>query len=1035
MPSLSPDSNLSTATCPQPVAAGLAGKLAEACWLGAAGVIPLLMDPNAASRFLPIKTVALNALGFIAAAALLTRLLSGAPRSKSVEERWWLPVISLLAALAVSTACSVTPAESLWGGYEFLQGSVSMACQLALFAAAVVFLRTEAQIKRLAAVVVAASLPMGGYLLLQKGGLDPLASEDKSLNLHSFAGNSNFAAGLLVLAAPLAWYLVRDFFRRKAWVAAIFCCLICLLQFTAVLASGKRGAFLAFLAAVFVVVAIHFSLRRRILPLLIAAMIGLATLAGLAGLAWVSEQDSDFQKIPVVNRLSRIVPVGGKTGDSFRRDLWDEAPALVIPIKPSPLPDGKDDLWFLRPVIGYGPETLPVILPASDFIMSRGAPGKNIESRFHSLFWDLLQSIGLFGVLSLLALISFVFTGGFHSLHLPEKAIRWKRIFAAGLITGTVAGLIFGLFMSWGYFGLGFPLGALAGIVLAPLCSTWAARASANQSGADEMPVVFLMASFVAHWVDMAFLFPTPTSSGPFWVIAGAVLAMGRAGFVRDSVECSDDLEHAPKARRGLAVAVGIIAGTQLLTLVNAFLHTNPLESCTSVAIIKNSFTELRWVAQPSHLTTLLVIPCWLGGVLILSTAFSKGRVRGTTWFVGAITALPAAVAWLVWKAGLLASTASRPTPSTPFDVFENQASALELASICILAAFLAMIGMLSLTLPTNPRVFVCRRSGPFMLGAGIILLALALTGIIVSQFPLLRSEASGGLAKWFTTIQHHAAAAAMHERALNSNPRDLFNRIDGSQAHFAVAERSADVAACLQSMRRAENILARGIELEDRNILNVFLANALMRQALELPAGPEREAIGLRAAKAFKAALVYAPKSEVVWFDASMVHREILHDPGAADVLLKQADTISVNWRDPYSLGVQYAFQVGKTANPTLRIAYGRRGISCYDRAIQAALPSDARTALPLLTAKGTLLMNIGAFDDAKNCLLEAAKLGQGYDSWQAHAMLAEIFLKSGDGALAEPHLDLAILHAPAAQRSSLMALKERIRKPATRK
>jgi Tfp pilus assembly protein PilF len=114
-------------------------------------------------------------------------------------------------------------------------------------------------------------------------------------------------------------------------------------------------------------------------------------------------------------------------------------------------------------------------------------------------------------------------------------------------------------------------------------------------------------------------------------------------------------------------------------------------------------------------------------------------------------------------------------------------------------------------------------------------------------------------------------------------------------------------------------------------------------------------------------------------------------------------------------------------TASPALNPAYGRRGVEYFTKALAGpgGLPEEENARLRI--AKGTLLMNLRQPGDARDCLLEATRLGETPDLWRAHAMLAELFLKAGDLSAAGPHLDEAIKRAPDEARLNLQQLKAR--------
>jgi tetratricopeptide (TPR) repeat protein len=322
--------------------------------------------------------------------------------------------------------------------------------------------------------------------------------------------------------------------------------------------------------------------------------------------------------------------------------------------------------------------------------------------------------------------------------------------------------------------------------------------------------------------------------------------------------------------------------------------------------------------------------------------------------------------------------------------------------------------------------------SGKKRVGVPALLVAVAGASLCVvairqTQVPILLNEASADYARSLDSLRLSAGAAELYRRASDHAPRDLNARIQGTKALMTVAETSSDTDQYLRTVRKAEAYLEAGLKLGDRNVLNYYHGNVLMRQAVEMPAGAEREATARRAHAAYEAALIYAPNTEVAWFERSLVERILLGDKAAADASLARADEIAATV-DAVVFGEQYSYQMQTTVNPVLNPAYGKRGVDYFTRALVGAASLPAEKRADLLVTKGTLLVNLRQPGEARACLLEATKLGETTDRWRAHAMLAELFLKAGDRASAAPHLDEAIGRAPDAPRRNLQELKARV-------
>ena len=1010
-------------------------RLIEACWLVAAGVLPLLMDPLAADRFLPLKMGLLNSLGLVAAAALLVRLVERLGGRRPSVPFWAAAGVILLAFHGLSTIGSLNWRDSLWGGDAFLQGSLALFCQLSLFAGVASCLRRPEQIQRLVGVILAASLPLALYAIYQRLGWDPLSHESGNHAPVSFAGNPIIAAGSLLFAMPLcAWKLLSAMREGKAGegrAAAVYYGLLLVVQIAALIATGKRGPFLGMLAAVACAAVLHAICMRRFRRALAAITLTASLILGLAGLALLSRENPSIGQIPVVKRLAKIVPVGGETGDSFRKQVWEKSPAMTLRGSPMVFPDGQTDVWWrIRPLVGYGPETLPALFPQHIRIRgaSGAAPGSSIESRLHNSFWDTVQSVGLLGLAATLLLQAVVFSRGFAGLGLRGARFRPWRLAAAGVLLGLFSGLAMELYFGTGFFGLGFPVGFAGGLILWPLAAEWRGRqvAAAGGCGSASSLMIALLAALTAHWIDMCFSFATANTSALAWICAGGIVALG--GHAMQSGDGREVMERPPEAPWfATALWRGVLAGGMLAALCHAFITDFSPQAASAGEILRHSLTRLVHNQEPSHLVFRLLVPAWLGALLLLACCQGKGYGRWRGYAFSGVLSFLIAAAWSFWKAGKLAEAGGFPAPATPLAEVIRKASQLENLAVGYFLFLLVMVMLVAVLLDFMSGRVVLRRPGVPALAAAVIAGVSCAFAIRATQLPLLAGQGSVALASRLGALQQHQSATEIHLRVLRHNPRDIFSRIDGSKAAMAVAERSQDSGECLRAMRGAEKILQDGLRLNYRNVLHYFLGNVLMRQAFEMPAGAERESTARRSRAAYAAALVYAPNTEVAWFEASLVERNLLGDQAAADARLARADGIAATV-DPVIFGEQYTYQMQTTANPVLNPAYGKRGVEFYTRAIDGAgaLPAEKRARL--LVAKGTLLVNLRQPDEARGCLLDATRLGETPELWRAHAMLAELFLKAGDSKAAGPHLDEAIRRAPDEARQNLQQLKAHV-------
>ncbi|MCZ7667759.1 MAG: hypothetical protein M5U34_11365 [Chloroflexi bacterium] len=125
------------------------------------------------------------------------------------EEALWripfvLPVFALVVVYLLSTLFSVTPAVSLLGSYQRLQGTYSTLSYITIFALVAATMRRREQVSRLVTFIIITSIPVAFYGLLQHFDLDPLPwGGDVTVRVAGHMGNAIFIAAYLIMAAPL----------------------------------------------------------------------------------------------------------------------------------------------------------------------------------------------------------------------------------------------------------------------------------------------------------------------------------------------------------------------------------------------------------------------------------------------------------------------------------------------------------------------------------------------------------------------------------------------------------------------------------------------------------------------------------------------------------------------------------------------------------------------------------------------------------------------------------------------------------------
>lgn len=525
----------------------------EAAWLAAMMVTPVFFNIYSSRIFEPEKLAVLRSLALLILACWLLKLYEEGGRITAgggSDKPFWknllkLPLLPWVFALALvfilSTLFSVSPQVSLWGSYPRLQGAYTTFSYLVIFGAMIANLRRRAQVERLIGVFVLTSLPVSLYGLLQRFQIDPIPwGGDVSLRIASTLGNSIFVAAYLIMAFPLTMMRIVESFEALVneqgstlpnFVRATSYVFIAALQGIAIYYSGSRGPWLGW-AAGLVVIWLGLSLiwRKRWLTW---SGVAVALLAGgfLVVLNIPGGPLESLRNRPEFGRLGQLLDAESRTG-KVRTLIWQGAAELVQLHEPLEFPDGRSDGWnFLRPIIGYGPESMYVAYnrfypPELAQVEKRNAS----PDRSHNETWDSLVMTGLLGLVVYLGLFGSVLYFGFKWLGLVRGARQRNLFLLLYLIGGIASTLIFALWKGVPYLGVALPFGLVLGVGVYLLLSSLVERFESAHTALEKTRqyiLLGLIAAIVAHFVEINFGIAIAVTRLYFWTFTGLLFLVG----------------------------------------------------------------------------------------------------------------------------------------------------------------------------------------------------------------------------------------------------------------------------------------------------------------------------------------------------------------------------------------------------------------------------------------------------------------------------------------------------------------------------
>ena len=997
-------SGAAAARTPQPAASRLATACTagiEACWLTALVVSALFFNTHSTRIFEPDKLAVVRTLALVVAALAATRAVDAGwnplrqkfPKPTAASVRTWLvsnplPAAALLYLLlaVISTAFSISPSQSLWGSYARAQGLYSLLAYALLALAAHSQIRTMRQLWRLIDTLIYVSIPMSFYGIMQRFGLDTYQWQQffTQTRITSTLGNPIFVGGFLVPIIPLtaaallhAGHLLRTARPRTSahWLRTAIYAVSIPLQLLALWYTGSRGPVLAVVPGLMLagLVLLAVTGRRSLVAMLTAA-----ALASVVFIALLNIPRGPLEHLrdadTTLGRLGHLLDGSRDSPASTRQRvlIWEGVLQAVLPHAPVAFSTGGSDRWnFIRPVVGYGLETLTFVFQQffpPEFAqldrwraISQQGEGTTIvltysptaPDRSHNEFFDALVFGGVLGALAYLLLfaIAIYWLYGIAGL-LPNQ--NAKRIYWLLAVSGAIGGAVaVRLALGLQYVGVGLPLGMLAGTGLYLLGIAGLHRIPSPAS--TDVPKLLVCAGIVgaltAHFVDLHFGIPTGATRLVLWLLLASAAVLPQLTTPAQPTHA----DHAPakeantRAKTTAAtkepptwLTQALVPTTVLITLVY-ILILNPEHAQTSAEILSRSFGGSATAAalQPFAMAAL-VLCTWLTGSLLFAIS-DNTKLNLDTFLKIAATSAASALLFGLLHVTRLAATARFPAADPEGTVRTVRSIGavythynIWLIALCLLLPYFAA---------ATTRARSHQPAGWIALGTTAVLTFFTAAN---TNFALIFADTFHHVALPFQSNNQYPTTIRLLEEAMALAPQEPYFPLYLGNTLLEQSRKLSDEPAQTAAIQRAMGLYKHAQELEPLHPdATTGLARLLSYWAEMAPAGQVRTTRATEAAQYFELASIASPTNVLTLNEWAMLDLRMLNKLDGAEVRLQRSLALDDQYDLTYLLLGDLHMKRADTSPETAHAEY-TAAIEFYKRG------AVIRTSFPMLVTLG---------------------------------------------------------------------------------
>jgi tetratricopeptide (TPR) repeat protein/O-antigen ligase len=1057
----------------------------EAAWLSALIVVPIYFNIYSSRIFEPDKITILRSLALLILGAWIVKLIvEGGPRWDWIQPGNSIykfitnfpllaPVMIMVVLYLISTIFSVAPRTSFWGSYQRLQGTYTTFSYLIIFAAILGNMRRRAQIERLITTAILASMPVALYGILQRFQVDPIPwAGDTSLRIAANMGNSIFVAAYLIMVFPLTvGRIVQSFSsilqdEQAIWsqvARSTIYVFLAAVQVIALYMSGSRGPALGWLAGsffLFLLLSLHW--QKRWLTL---GTVGAAMVVGIFLVIFNIEGGplEGLRTSPAIGRFGQLLNPESNSA-LVRKYIWEGAAELVKLHAPLEYPDGhKDTFNLLRPLIGYGPESMyvaynPFYVPDLAIVERRNAS----PDRSHNETWDALVITGVLGILVYLALFTLVFYYGLKWIGLIGGAKQRTAFLALWLGVGLIGGSVMSLWRGLEYLGVGLPFGMLIGLLVYLTLVAITGKYQMPRTGTESMQsltLIVIIAAIVSHFIEINFGIAIVSTRLYFWTYAALLVVEGYilprsggsnvvpvdndqllkvpVGTVRKSSSMSSKKKRrsrgeAPSLNQNWlmvnrdAIIPGLLIAVVLITLGFDFVaNSRGLKS--AIQIVWASFTRLPKLNDAlSYGILMMILTSWLFVGIVFLTEQPKEGMR--SWWKGFAIMLGLSLAlgilYWFWQADGLASMARH--SATTMEEVLTQVGRFEGLLSRFYIALIVLVMTLAFVLPAeNPALRETRN--PAAIVAAPVMLLLVIGLVFYTNIRVIQADIVFKIADPFARSAQWPVAITIYDRANKLAPNEDYYYLFLGRAYLESAKTLKDGNQRDNLMQQAESDLLKAQMLNPLNTDHTAnLARLYSSWAAYATTPEDRQLRAEKSSTYFSRAVALSRNSATLWDEWASLFLFELQQPDEAYSRLKHAEQIDPKYHRTYALlGEYYLRKALADEDAAVKQDHLRQAADNLVAALELPTPGEPTAKFNYAQMLGSAYLQLGQSQGALDAYMQALKNAPtGAETWRIQETLARLYAQAGDPENALLHLQYALNDAPDDQKDRLRAV-----------